>query len=30
LLDMTHYPSGMYLLQLTGADQMKTQRVIKQ
>lgn len=29
-LDMTNYPSGMYLLQLTGENHMQTQRVIKQ
>jgi hypothetical protein len=29
-LDMTNYPSGMYLLQLTGEDHMQTQRIIKQ
>ena len=30
LLDMTNYPSGMYLLQLTGENHMQTQRIIKQ
>lgn len=30
LLDMTNYPSGIYLLQLTGEDHMQTQRIIKQ
>ena len=30
LLDMTNYPSGMYLLQLTGENHLQTQRIIKQ